>query len=178
MTNSISSTDVVNKASSMMSSSSTTQLSETTKKKLQDLGIDSSNIKTEAQAQQAIKEKEATTANSQNSQQKSQDNGQPPQGGQSQSSSIITEAKSLASKVGASVSDSDSADDIISKVSAKISSIKAEAGDDETKLKQVESYQNELSLLQKQASQQQQMQSMLTGSMDAMAAANKLSLGL
>lgn len=165
-------TDSANKVSTLMSSSSSSEqsLTDTTKKKLEALGLDTSNIQTETQGQQKLQEAQQSQSQQQNQGQSQNNN--------SSQTDLISEAKSLAGKVGASISDTDSIDDMISKLSTKISAIKTDAGEDNTKLQQAQQYQSELDSLQNQYTQSQQLQSMLAGSMNAMANANKISLGL
>lgn len=135
MTSAISSISSVSVASSS-SASSSSALTEDTKKKLEALGIDTSNIKTETEGQQKLKEAQAAQASAQ-------------QKPQSNTSMEIVEdnAKSLASKIGAVVGNDDKIDDIFDKISTKISDLKASAGNDETKKSAAEAFDSEYNTL-------------------------------
>ena len=152
-------------AVSSTSSSSAAKLTTATKAKLEALGISTTNITTEAEGQIALKiaqtKAEATKS-------------KPPE---KQDESIKTEAKTLASQVGASVSDSDSTDEILNKISSKISELKASAGDDQTKLAEIENYQASLDKLSETYASMPS-QAKLDNSMSNLANYNKVSLGL
>ena len=169
----------VNSASGTSSLSSSTALTETTKKKLEELGIDTSKIKTEAEGQQKLKEAQAA----QGSQSAQTAQGQQQQNGaSSQIDTIKIKAIELASQLGISASDKDKIEDILSTISTKLLEMTVQAGKDPQKLKELKQYESQFEIIageylnlqvQKQASQGQ-----LTGSLDNLAMYNKLFFNL
>lgn len=168
MTNSIS---AINGSSSVSSTSSSSSkpLSEETRKKLEALGIDTTNIKTESEGQTKLKEAQSAQANAQAGGQK------PPQGALSPEK-IKEEVEALASKVGVSVGNSDKIEDIMNNISKKISEIKASAKTDPNKLAEAESFESEYTTLSSELSQMKAAQNMTGAS--ALANYNKLMLVL
>lgn len=148
---------------------SSAPLSDATKKKLEALGIDTSKIKTESEGQQKLKEAEAAQA-SQATQ------GQQSNAGQAQA--IKDQASALAASVGVSVSKGDKISDILDHIQTKLSTMNAQAGQDPQKVQELKQYQSEFTVIASEyaslQSQQQASKSQLTGSMDSMAAYNKI----
>jgi len=147
------------------SSSSSTALTDATKKKLQDLGLDPSKYNTEALAQAAISQ-----AQTQQQTQKPQK----PSG--SKDDSIKTEVQDLASKIGVIAGNNDKITDILSKISDKISELQTSAGTDPAKLAEVNSYQSQYTTISSEIAQKEAAKNM-TGA-TAVASYNKVSLGL
>lgn len=145
------------------------RLSEETKRKLRQLGIEPSTVTSEAQAQALITKLEQKleqvhkTANSNNAQQAT-----------SSEAEMIAKAKALATQVGVSVSSSESLSDIFSKISKKLESI-TKGGDS---LKEVKGYKSELSSLEDEYSTIQQSQNSMYSAMNYTANMNKYILGL
>lgn len=145
------------------------RLSEETKRKLRQLGIEPSTVTSEAQAQALITKLEQKleqvhkTANSNNAQQAT-----------SSEAEMIAKAKALAAQVGVSVSSSESLSDIFSKISKKLESI-TKGGDS---LKEVKGYKSELSSLEDEYSTIQQSQNSMYSAMNYTANMNKYILGL
>ena len=145
------------------------RLSEETIRKLRRLGIEPSNVTSEAQAQALINKLEQKleqvhkTANSSNAQQAT-----------SSEAEMIAKAKALAAQVGVSVSSSESLSDIFSKISKKLESI-TKGGDS---LKEVKGYKSELSSLEDEYSTIQQSQNSMYSAMNYTANMNKYILGL
>lgn|SRR5574344_783714 len=152
---------------SKSSSSSSTALTDATKKKLEALGINTTDIKTESDGQEKLKEAQAA----QNAQ-----NAKPAQ--QAQSNTVETEAKDLASQMGVVVGNNDDLATILDSISAQISNVQASAGTDETKKSEADNYQIQYNTIYQEYQQQEASKSMLTGSLDGMAAYNKAALGL
>ena len=153
--------------------SSGTKLTEKTKKNLEKLGVDTSNIKTETEGQQKLKEVQASQ-NSQATQQGQAAQQQQQAGGASSQQTLMTEVKSLAASANVDVSSSDKIDDVFSKISKKITEMKAEAQNDETKKGQASAYQAKYDELYAQY----QKQNMLSSAMNGLANYNKAALGL
>lgn len=169
--NSISS--MTSSVSSVSQASSTKPLTEETKKKLESLGVDTSQIKTEAQGQQKLKEVQDAQSAQANSPQ-----GQQQQQTMFQMQSITEKVNALAAKVGVQISNQDSIEDIINNISNRVSQMTVQAGEDTKKVKEVSQYQTELNVIASEysslVSQQQASQNQLTGGMDNLAAYNKI----
>lgn len=153
----------ISSLTSATSSCSTSQLSEETKQKLIALGIDPTNIKTELQAQNIIKQVEALK--SQNKTASST------QKGQASNNEILAAAKQLATQVGVNVSKTDTIDDILDNISAAIG--KMDSKEPNTKY-----YQERLAVIQSEYAQNQMSLSSLNNMMAAVATSNKIALGL
>ena len=140
-------------------------LSAATKAKLEALGIDTKNIKTEAQGQAILIAIEKR---------KKELHGilgvpeHPPK------DTVKDEAKNLAAAVGISVSDNDPTDEILNKIAAKINQLKQGAGDDKEKLAQVAQFESKYEEISGQVSNSQAAKAKLSGSMDALANMNKI----
>lgn len=148
------------------------KISEATKRKLQALGIDPSSVTSEAQAQTLI----ASAQQRQQVQQTQQSSNEKKT--TSSESELISQAKTLASKMGVSVSSNESLSDILSTLSSKISSMSAQANGDAVKLQEIKQFQSELYSIQSQYSTVQQNDNSLYTAMNMTANMNKYMLGL
>lgn len=163
MTDSISAVSASATSNTSSSSSSSTKLTDATKAQLEALGIDTTNITTEADGQAALKAAEANKETAKMS-----------QASNPSEDSIKTDAKSLASELGVSISDDDTTDDILDKISSAISQLREAAGDDQTKLAEVEKYQDEYDTISGDYTNMQTSQAQLTNSMSGLASYNKI----
>ena len=146
----------------------TEELSSSTKLKLEALGIDPTNVTSEAQAQSLIAQAEAT---------KQQHNsGQQQEGANSSEQELLSEAKTLASAVGVSVSSNDSLDDIIDNISAEIQ-VMLNSGD-QSKISAAQGYQSQLASLSDRVDSVQNTQQNIFNAMDMVSISNKYALGL
>jgi len=146
------------------STGSSAKLKDETKKKLEALGIDTSNITTEAEAQALL----TKTASAQSAQK-----GEKPAQGNSTMADIRTQLDNLTAKMGVSTLKQDKIDDIFAKVSAKISDMEGTAGTDPSKLSDVKNYESTYTQLSTEYSKLEQSQSNMDKSMSAMANYNK-----
>jgi len=140
------------------------ELSTTTKMKLEALGIDPSSVTSEAQAQVLITQAEAA--------QKESNSGK--EGGNSSQQELISEAKTLAAEVGAAVSNQDSLENILNKISDKIGTM----GKDPSNAQRVQKFQSELTSLAQRADVIISTQQNIFNTMDMISVSNKLILGL
>ena len=160
--------------SSSISSSYITQssdtLSEETKAKLTALGIDPSTVSSESEAQSIIAQAEAAAQIEEQS------------GEQASSSSseqdLISKAQELADKVGVSLSQNDSLDEMCGKISAKIESLTEQCGTDAAKLSTLQGYSQELANINAQYAQVQTNQQNMFAAMNMLSVSNKYALGL
>ncbi len=157
-----------NAQSMALSSYKIDELSTSTKMKLEALGIDPSSVTSEAQAQQLIKQAEATK-HQQNSQQQQQ-------GGNSSEQQLISEAKELAAKVGVTVSTDDTLDDITGNIADKIQAM-MDTGDP-SKIKTAQEYQTQLARISDEADSITNTQQNIFNAMDMISVSNKYALGL
>ena len=144
------------------------ELSSSTKQKLEALGIDPTTVTSEAQAQSLIAQAEAT--------QHQQNSGQQQQGGNSSEQELLSEAKSLASTIGVSVSSNDSLDDIIDNISAEIQ-VMLNSGD-QSKVAAAQIYQSQLASISDRADSIQSTQQNIFNAMNMISVSNKYALGL
>lgn len=144
------------------------ELSSSTKMKLEALGIDPTSVTTEAQAQTLIAQAEATK-NQQNA-------GQQQGGGNSSEQELLSEAKSLASTVGVTVSSNDTLDDIIDNISAQLQ-VMMNSGD-QSKISQAQSLQTQLASISDRADSIQSTQQNIFNAMNMVSISNKYALGL
>lgn len=144
------------------------ELSSSTKMKLESLGIDPTTVTTEAQAQALIAQAEATK-NQQNA-------GQQQGGGNSSEQEVLSEAKSLASTVGVTVSSNDTLDDIIDNISAQLQ-VMMNSGD-QSKISQAQSLQTQLANISDRADSIQSTQQNIFNAMNMVSISNKYALGL
>lgn len=145
------------------------KLTAATKAALEALGVDTTSILTEAQGQTALKSAKAQAEAPQQAQAPHKN---------SSMAEIKDEAKQLAAKVGVSVSDNDKIDEILTKISAKIESLKSAAGGDKTKTSEIDGYQAQLESITNSLNSTKSAQSQLSASMNNMAMMNKILLNL
>lgn len=141
-------------------------LSEETKRKLRELGVEPSTVANEFQAQQLIKTLEQKLEQVHKS--ASFGNARKATRGEAE---LIAKAKALANQVGISVSSTDSLSDIFSKIKAKINTMEAQGQD-------IKACKSELSALEDKYSTVQQNQSSMLSAMNYTASLNKYMLGL
>lgn len=141
------------------------ELSTTTKMRLEALGIDPSTVSSEAQAQILIAQAEAAPR---------QNNSGHQQGGNSSQHQLIFEAKELASKVGATVSDQDKLEDMLDKISERINVMAMNP----STVQKAQGYQKELADLAQRANVIVITQQNIFNTMDMISISNKLLLGL
>lgn len=141
-------------------------LSEETKRKLRELGVEPSTVANEFQAQQLIKTLEQKLEQVHKS--ASFGNARKATTGEAE---LIAKAKALANQVGISVSSTDFLSDIFSKIKAKINTMEAQGQD-------IKAYKSELSALEDKYSTVQQNQSSMLSAMNYTASLNKYMLGL
>ena len=144
------------------------ELSSSTKLKLESLGINPTTVTSEAQAQALIAQAEATK-NQQNA-------GQQQGGGNSSEQELLSEAKSLASTVGVTVSSNDTLDDIIDNISAQLQ-VMMNSGD-KSKISQAQSLQTQLASISDRADSIQSTQQNIFNAMNMVSISNKYALGL
>lgn len=164
MTNSIGVANIANMIN-FGSGNSTATLTAATKAKLEALGIDTTNIKTEAEGQAILKAAEAKPEEIQKI--------HAPKSSSS-INSIKAEVIQLASEVGISVSSSDKIDDILNKIAYKINELIVNAGNDQNKLTQINKYQSELDTLSNELSNMESTHTKLSNSMNTLALYNKI----
>lgn len=141
-------------------------LSEETKRKLRELGVEPSTVANEFQAQQLIKTLEQKLEQVHKS--ASFGNVRKATTGEAE---LIAKVKALANQVGISVSSTDSLSDIFSKIKAKINTMEAQGQD-------IKACKSELSALEYKYSTVQQNQSSMFSAMNYTASLNKYMLGL
>lgn len=141
------------------------ELSITTKMRLEALGIDPSTVQTEAQAQILIAQAEAA---------QKQNNSGHQQGGNSSEQELMSEAKTLAQKVGADVSSQDKLEDITSKISETIQVM----ANDPSQKKRAQQYQTELTSILQRAENLTITQQNIFNTLNMISVSNKLILGL
>lgn len=143
------------------------ELSTLTKQKLEALGIDPTSVTSEAQAQTLITQAEAARQNS---------SGQQQQGGNSSEQELLSEAKSLATTVGVTVSSNDSLDDMIDKISSKIQIMLN--SNDKSQVSTAQDYQAQLASISDKANSISNTQQNIFNAMDMISLSNKYALGL
>lgn len=147
------------------------KLSDETKRKLQALGIDYTNVASEAQAQLLIQ-----SAQSRQQIQKTDNNNQ--QTTCSSELELISRAKTLASKVGISISQNASMSDILTSLSNKITNLTTKSSETINKNNEIEQYRTELTTLENEYSNLTQSQNSIFSAMNISANLNKFMLGL
>jgi len=171
----------INSISAASSSSENTsvkksKISDATKRQLEALGIDASNVTSEAQAQSLISAKKTEQSFQNSLTGKTQDKSDT--ASQSSESSLISEAKSLAEELGVSVSSDDTFDDITAAISDAIEKLMDKSGNDPQALQRIQAYKTRLSQLNSQYSDVSTSNSNIYAAMSAQAATNKYMLGL
>ncbi len=157
----------IGSAAASLSTHKIEELSSSTKQKLEALGIDPTTVTSEAQAQSLIAQAEAT---------KHQQNSGQQQGGNSSEQELLSEAKDLASKVGAAVSSNDTLDDIIDNIAEEIQ-IMLNSGD-QSQISQAQGYQAQLAEISDRADSIQTTQQNIFNAMNMVSISNKYALGL
>lgn len=163
-------------------SSNSNQISEETRKKLEALGIDTSNIKTEAEAKAKIEEAQMMAQASQ-LQPQIQGNNKSEQYSTQQKDnnsleSIKEDAKALAAQMGISLSQNGSIADYLNKILHKINESNSISGIEKNNNNYTKDYLNQYNNIYKKYQEIQSAQSMITGSLDQLAMYNKIALGL
>lgn len=157
-------------SSSSGNNSSTKPLSNETKKKLEALGIDTSNITSESDGKAALVTAQASAAAAKTSHSNSTS---------SQSGAVLkATVENFASKLGVSVAPNDDMATILNNLKTKITEMKASAGTDSTKLANANGNEATLATISDQYSQMKSAQAKLTGTLDSLASYNKAALGL
>jgi len=171
MTGSINSISGAGAASSIASgsSSSAQKLTDDTKKKLEELGVDTTGITTEAQGQIALLQAQQAQGG-----EKAHSGG----GGKEAMENIKSQATALAAKVGVQVSSDEKISDIMAAIGPAIDAKVSAAGNDQTKIAEVQELQSEYdsisSSLSNMQAQHQAKQAQLTGSLEGLANYNKI----
>lgn len=147
------------------------KLSEETKRKLQALGIDVTNVTSEAQAQMLI-----TAAQSRQQVQKTDNSNKDTTC--SSELELITKAKTLAKKMGVSVSQNSTMSEILTSLSNKISTLTTQAENNQTKTNEIQQFRTELTSLQNEYSTLTKSQNSIFSVMNMSANLNKFMLGL
>lgn len=141
-------------------------LSESTKRQLEALGIPVTDGMTEAQAQAKIQQVQKEEA---------------AQNGEGQNlteTEVLADAKSLASRVGVSYGDDETADEILSKISDELDAMIDEAGEDPQQINTILEYYRELKNLDDQYDNIQAAQESMYAAMNMVSTNNKIALGL
>ena len=152
------------------------QISASTKRKLESLGIDPTLVTSESQAQSLIAARQSEKsfdvyANGQTEQVKEESSN-------STESSLIQEAKSLAEQMGVTVSSEDTFEDITANISNAIKDMFGEAAYNPQVLQQIQAYQAQLSNLTTQYNDITASNSSMYYAMDMQAANTRFMLGL
>lgn len=165
----------INSISSLSSSCTTSTqstLSESTKRKLQALGIDPTSVTSETQAQTLI------SAAQQRQQVQKTNNDDTSKNTCSSETELISRAKSLASKMGISVSSNSTLEEMLTSISSKISSLSSQTNGDHNKIQELKQFQSELSSIQSEYSTVSQNENSMYTAMNMTANMNKYALGL
>ena len=134
-------------------------LTHATKAKLEALGVDTTNIKTEAEGKAMLIAVQAERSDSVQKSKKSNGN---------QQDEVMRQVKLLADKLNVTYSDNDTVDDIIYRITAKVEKLISEAGDDEKKQADATYYNGRLN----EVKRMQKSQIDLAASMNASASMN------
>lgn len=148
------------------------ELTEETEAKLQEFGIDISNIDSEEEGQMTLRELEYAQSRG-NSQQL---DCQARQVSGPLDNAMQENVKDLASKVGVSVETNDSVDDILNNISKQITELKNKAEDDPQRLSEIKGYEESYNSLCKEYQQTQSCINMTGASF--IANCTKMSLGI
>lgn len=153
-----------------ISSSSSNRLSEETKKKLEALGIDTSNIKTEAEGQAKLNQvKAAQSAAAEKANQTHQNSGVPTN---VQMETIKSQAVELAQKLGAKVDSNEKLANIMAAISEALKNYKVQSVNSPEKLEKYQAYQKQYDAISsslQSMEDQKSSQSKMSNSMAAMA---------
>lgn len=165
---SISSTDTVNTAAVAASSNTkTSQLSDSTKRTLEAMGITATDDMTESQAKAKIAEAQAEN-----------NAGGAGAGQENSEQEILADAKTLAAAIGVPVSLSDDLSEILDNIGEKIEQMINESEGNPAVLSKLNSYYRELVNLDDEYESLSSLQSGIFGAMEQTATSNKLALGL
>ena len=148
-----------------------TALTDATKKQLESMGIDTSNVKTESEGKTKLQEAQA-------SQQQQQAQAAQAKGSNSSEQEMKTEVTDLASQMDVEVQNDDSTSTILDNISQKLEELQAAAGTDPSKVQEYQSFESQYNTLNQEYTQSQSSQSMLSSSLSGMANYNKALLGL
>ena len=162
MTGSISAIGNIGMSTSFLGLTSSAQkLTDATKKQLESLGIDTTKITTETQGQTALQQSQQTQQ-SQSSQQ-TQNGGQNHTGGNAEIQALKSQASALAAQLGITVASNEKLSDIVAAIQPALDAKLSAAGNDQSKLAEVQQLESEfnsisssLSDMQAQRSQQAQ----------------------
>ena len=152
------------------------QISASTRRKLESLGIDPTLVTSESQALSLIATRESEKAFDLYATQQEQPVEEQPSN--SSESSLISEAKSLAEQLGLTVSQEDTFEDITAAISNAIRDMIGEAAYNPQVLQQVQNYQAQLSNLTTQYNDVTTANSSMYYAMDMQAANARYMLGL
>ena len=151
----------------------TNQLSEATKAKLIALGIDPSTVSSEAEAQALISQVEAMSKT---------DKARPQTNGTQQTTSseqeLMQKARELAEKVGVSLSQNDTLDDMCKKISDKIEQLSAACANDTAKMQVLKDYGAQLSDINSKYRTVQSTQEAIFAAMNMVSWNNQIALKL
>lgn len=169
MTTSVSS---VSSQTTQAAAAQTTQkksdLSESTKRQLEALGIPVTDGMTEAQAQTKIQEAQR---------QEAAENGDN-EGQNLSETEVLADAKSLATRVGVSYEDDESVTEILDKISEELDTMIDEAGENPQEINTILEYYRELKSLDDQYDSIQSAQNSMYAAMNMVSTNNKIALGL
>ena len=154
-------------ANAASANAKTSTVSDSTKRTLEAMGITVTAGMTEAQAQAKIAEAQARkdTNNGENQQSESE-------------AEIMADAKTLASAVGVTVSNSDDLSEVLDNIGEKLEQMIDESQNNPGVLSMLTSYYEELASLDEQYDELTSIQSGIFGAMEQTATSNKLALGL
>lgn len=169
MTTSVSS---VSSQTTQAAAAQTTQkksdLSESTKRQLEALGIPVTDEMTEAQAQTKIQEAQR---------QEAAENGDN-EGQNLSETEVLADAKSLAARVGVSYEEDESVTEILDKISEELDAMIDEAGENPQEINTILEYYRELTSLDDQYDSIQTAQNSMYAAMNMVSTNNKIALGL
>lgn len=169
MTTSVSS---VSSQTTQAAAAQTTQkksdLSESTKRQLEALGIPVTDGMTEAQAQTKIQEAQR---------QEAAENGDN-EGQNLSETEVLADAKSLAARVGVSYEEDESVTEILDKISEELDAMIDEAGENPQEINTILEYYRELTSLDDQYDSIQTAQNSMYAAMNMVSTNNKIALGL
>lgn len=165
-----------NYSMSISSVGASQRLTEETKKKLEALGVDTKNIRTEQEGQKKLKEVQAAqqAQQTQQSQQAQATQQQPSQQQSGSMASLISDVKDLAREVGVSVPQGAKIENVFDDIQNKITQIRLSKVNsiDKDSEAMAASYQMRYDYLYNQFQSKAQARSMITNSLNALASYN------
>ncbi|GEM_PF-1093739 len=174
-----SSVDSVQYSNNVSYNNNKQQLSASTRRKLEALGIDPTLVNSESYAQSLIKSRESQRSFEQYTVQNAEnEKADSTQKSNSAESELISEAKSLAEQLGISVDNSMTFDEITSQISSAISDMFSKAQENPELLQQAQLYQAQLSQLTDNYNSTSQSTTDLYSAMSMQANHTKYMLGL